>query len=104
MIWRTSCLQWICADARTVLLFFASLLALLAAVLLSPPVYQDPEYHNFADKQIIFGVPHFWNVISNAGFLVVAALGFAPFRSGAGFLQHWERIAYGTRLVPTCNS
>ncbi len=29
------------------------------------PIPQDLEYHDFADQRIIFGIPNFWNVMSN---------------------------------------
>jgi hypothetical protein len=42
-----------------------------AAALLVAPVPQDPSYHLFADDRTILGVPNFWNVVSNGGYLVV---------------------------------
>jgi hypothetical protein len=36
---------------------------------------QDPAYHRFADQQTWFGIPHFWNVISNVPFLFVGLAG-----------------------------
>ena len=40
-----------------------------------PPIPQPQAYHNFADQRTILGIPHCLDVISNAGFLVVGALG-----------------------------
>lgn len=38
-----------------------------------PRVPQDLEYHQFADKRALLGIPNFFNVISNAGFILVGA-------------------------------
>jgi hypothetical protein len=46
-----------------------------ATFLFVDPIGQDPGYHEFADKRKIFGIPNFWNVITNLPFLVVGALG-----------------------------
>lgn len=39
------------------------------------PINQDPAYHNFADIRSIFGIPNFFNFISNILFLLVGAYG-----------------------------
>lgn len=52
----------------------AAVLAVIAA-LLAPPVAQDPAYHDFADQRRIWGIPNFWNVVSNLPFFVVGAGG-----------------------------
>jgi hypothetical protein len=53
----------------------AATLALTAAVFASPSIPQDPSYHHFADRRAWLGVPSFGNVVSNAAFLLVGALG-----------------------------
>jgi hypothetical protein len=45
------------------------------------PIPQDPSYHQFADQRNIFGVPNFWNVISNVGFLAVGTAGLIKIRA-----------------------
>ncbi len=45
--------------------------AAMIIVLFVPPIPQDADYHQFADTRDLFGIPHFWNVVSNAGYLVV---------------------------------
>ena len=40
-----------------------------------PRIAQDPGYHAFADTRTIAGIPNFWNVVSNAGFVAVGAAG-----------------------------
>lgn len=52
-------------------------LAALVAVFFVPRIPQDPHYHEFVDDRTLLGVPHFWNVISNIGYLVVGLYGLA---------------------------
>ncbi len=47
----------------------------LTAVFFIKPIPQDPLYHNFADQRHMLGVPHFYNVISNALFFFVGVSG-----------------------------
>jgi hypothetical protein len=56
-------------------LFVAFTVACVGAAFLLPAVPQSPEYHNFADQRSFFGIPHFNNVFSNAGFLIAGILG-----------------------------
>ena len=53
------------------LVFFLSFIGFL----ISGPIPQDPGYHLFSDDRLIFGIPKFWNVISNLPFLLVGFLG-----------------------------
>ena len=55
--------------------------ASLAGLLLLPPIPQDQSYHQFADQRAIFGIPNFWNVVSNLPFLAVGAAGLWRFRN-----------------------
>jgi hypothetical protein len=55
---------------RPALLFLGLMAASLAALLLLPPITQDQSYHSFADERAFFGVPNFWNVVSNLPFIV----------------------------------
>lgn len=74
-------------------------LALAAAVAagLSPPLPQDPAYHRLADARAWLGIPNALNVLSNAGFLAVGALGLAvglgP-AAGRAFREPGERWPY----------
>ncbi len=66
---------------RLPLLAFSGLtVASLAGLLLLPAIPQDQDYHQFADQRRIFGIPNFWNVVSNVPFLVVGAAGLRRFR------------------------
>lgn len=42
---------------------------------LSFPIEQNEDYHNFSDTLTIGGIPNFWNVISNFPFLIVGLFG-----------------------------
>src|SRR5271163_3422367 len=70
----------------------------LIALLILPPIHQDPSYHAFADQRTIWGVPNFWNVVSNLPFLLVAIWGLRALRNGQAFLEQWERAAYSILL------
>ena len=54
-------------------------LAVLAGTgaFLIPPIPQDPAYHRLADARSWLGIPNALNVLSNAGFVLVGALGLA---------------------------
>jgi len=60
-------------------------LALLAACILAlayvGPLAQDETYHAFADRRTLFGIPNFWNVVSNLPFAVIGVIGLARARS-----------------------
>src|SRR5215472_4894151 len=54
---------------KNLLIVFSALMVVsLAALLLVPPIPQDQSYHQFADQRTIFGIPNFWNVVSNLPF------------------------------------
>ena len=55
-------------------------LATLLAALLIDPVAQSPAYHRFADTRTMFGIPHFWNVVTNIPFLIIGAAGMVMLR------------------------
>jgi hypothetical protein len=52
----------------------------LAGLLLVPAIPQDQGYHEFADDRTLFGIPNFWNVVSNLPFIVIGAAGLRQFR------------------------
>ena len=69
---------------RSAIGLIVGLAALAAAVAwLLPPIAQDPAYHRLADSRPWLGIPNALNVLSNAGFLLVGALGLA-FVMGGG--------------------
>ena len=57
-------------------IIFTITAAIVAAVFVfAGPIPQPQNYYNFADQKTIFGVPNFWNVLSNLPFLLVGAAG-----------------------------
>ncbi|MEP6942216.1 MAG: alkaline phytoceramidase [Betaproteobacteria bacterium] len=64
-----------------------TVLCLLAALLL-PALPQPPDYHGFADQRRLFGIDNFLNVASNAGFLVIGAVGLVITLGGRARFEH----------------
>ena len=50
-------------------------LGAIAALLNHGPISQPLSYHGFADKSVIWGVPNFFDVLSNIPFVLVGLLG-----------------------------
>lgn len=59
---------------REELLGLVTLAGLCGTFLLSP-IAQDPAYHSFTDTRTILGLPNFWNVLSNVGFVFAGLFG-----------------------------
>jgi hypothetical protein len=72
--------------------------AVMAAVVLQPPIPQPLSYHEMADQRTLLGIPNALNVLSNLPFAVVGVLGLAViFKAGSGsrlFHGPWERWPY----------
>jgi hypothetical protein len=74
--------------------------AMLSIAGLAPPVPQPVEYHQFADQREYFGIPNFFNVISNVAFLLVGVTGVlfltrsGRARVGTTFIEPGERAPY----------
>jgi hypothetical protein len=67
-------------NSRRVLTLLALMLVSLVGLLLLPPITQNQGYHDFADQRTFFGIPHFWNVVSNVPFVAIGAVGLWQFR------------------------
>ena len=65
--------RWHARQWRVLLLAGLSI-PIFVALILSPPMAQDPAYHDFADQRTLLGIPHMWNVMSNLPFAVVGWL------------------------------
>lgn len=63
-------------------------------VFLIPPIPQWQSFHQFADVRKIWGIPNFWNVVSNAPFLFVGILGFFAIKRQwrAGNFVNWQEV------------
>lgn len=83
---------------------------IFAALIIIPPVIlflftntipQWPEYHHFADTRTIWRIPNFFNVVSNAGFILVSVLGF--FSLGKQWRSHHlslrEAVVFATLFL-----
>ena len=68
-----------------------------AALLVYGPIAQLPNYHAFADTRVLFGIPHWGDVVSNVGFTVVAAWGLRVLSTSRG--HRAGRLGYGLFLV-----
>ena len=63
-----------------VVLFLLPVVAGVIALAFVAPIAQSASYHNFADQRRLFGIPNFWNVVSNLPFAVAGVLGLRAFR------------------------
>jgi hypothetical protein len=66
-------------------------------LLLHGPIAQPAHYNDFADRSVLFGIPHARDVLSNLGFAMVATWGWVrlrPNRDHAALARGW----YGYRL------
>ena len=52
------------------ILIFTSFLSLIVLFTHVDPITQYPSYHNFADTRTFFGIPNFFDVISNIPFFM----------------------------------
>jgi hypothetical protein len=77
-------------------LVWALLGAAVLAAALAPPIPQDPAYHRMADERPMGGIPNALNVVSNAPFVLVGALGLWSLRAEGGiqFAEARERWPY----------
>lgn len=62
--------------------YIIPLLALICiiALLFYKAIPQDPNYHNFADKRRVLGIPNLLNVITNLPFTIIGLLGLRASR------------------------
>lgn len=77
-------------------LLWALLGAAILTAALAPPVPQDPAYHRMADARALWGIPNALNVVSNAPFVLVGALGLWSLRAHrVQFIDAREQWSYG---------
>lgn len=71
------------------------LLLTIAGLGIAAPIPQNPAYHDYSDQRVIFGIPYFWNVVSNLPMLFIGAYGLRQ------CARHWSRRPTGvTRWIP----
>ena len=64
---------------RPLLSLYGLMIISLIALLPLPPLLQNQAYHHFADSREFFGIPNFWNVVSNLPFIAIGATGLWRF-------------------------
>lgn len=90
-----------------------TVVSLLAPFLLwavsRPFLPQDAAYHQFVDQRVLFGVTHFWNVVSNLPFAAVGAAGLWWLRRegpASRAFEHprerWAYVIFFVSAVLTC--
>jgi hypothetical protein len=90
-----------------VVLLLAVVIGLTVATVLVPRVAQDPAYHHFADQRTIFGVPHFFDVMSNVPFFFVGVWGLFVALVGtkqmfAETSERWPYVVLFLGVILTC--
>jgi len=68
-------LQTMNLKAKKILLLIIISFVAVFVLFCFPPIAQDVNYHNFADQRCILGLTHFWDIVSNAPFIVVGIIG-----------------------------
>lgn len=59
------------------------------------PIAQDPAYHDYGDQRTIFGIPYFWNVLSNLPMFFIGLYGLRQ------CWLHWHKRPAGvSRWIP----
>lgn len=88
---------------RRLIPILAVALAAIVFALLSPPIPQDPRYHDFSDQREWWRIPNFWNVISNGPYILAGLYGlYAWSKSRWREPQDrwsWLVIAFGAILI-----
>jgi len=61
-------------------ILLGTIFVVLIGAIFAPSVPQDVAYHQFADQREFWGIPNFWNVITNAPFFIVGLVGIGVVR------------------------
>lgn len=79
----------------------ALVLGSLILMMMQAPIQQDLVYHHFVDTRTIFGIPNFYNVISNLPFFLVGVFGvlFCTKQAPAVLKLDWLCFFVGITLV-----
>ena len=83
-------------NKRLIVIVFICLFAVVMSIYIGP-IPQDLRYHNFADKETLWGIPNFSNVVSNIFFLIVGIWGIVVLKR-----KKWTGLdtpAYGAYMV-----
>lgn len=85
------------ADRRAVALWLAAVLPAMLAWALLPPIPQPPQYHDFADRSVCFGIAGCFDVATNALFALAGLAGLRFLSSESGrraFVDAREALPY----------
>jgi hypothetical protein len=77
-------------------------LGLIIATAFVPRIPQDPAYHNFADQRAFFGIPHFFDVISNVPFFFVGLWGLLITLRSIRTQERWAYLTLFAGVLLTC--
>lgn len=77
-------------------------LALILATFFVPRIPQDPAYHNFADQRAFFGIPHFFDVVSNVPFFFVGLWGLLVTARCVHDTERWAYFTLFAGVLLTC--
>lgn len=85
---------------RHALLIFTAI-GSLALMLSMQPFGQNPDYHEFADRRVFFGIQNFFDVISNITFFLVGIVGIrlCLVHRSVGFRSAWITFFAGVAIV-----
>ncbi len=90
-------------------ILLAAVAAFAIAAFIQRPISQPLSYHRFADHRTLFGIPNFFDVVSNLAFLYVGIAGlwfmFRPKSLNGSFQDLRERWPYAvlfSGMVLTC--
>lgn len=75
------------------------ILAVVVALLLAGPIAQPVDYHRFADRSVLLGIPHAADVLSNIGFTLIGLWGWSGLRRRSGALAGDARFGYRLFLL-----
>ena len=73
----------------------------LAIMMSFQPIGQNPDYHDFGDRRAFFGIPNFFDVVTNIPFLLVgmAGINFCLGSRSPGFRMAWITFFAGVAIV-----
>ncbi len=78
------------------LVFFISI---VIGLFIHGPIAQEQSYHNFSDEGSIWGMPNFWNVMSNLPFILIGILGLRSYKASKVGSLHVVFLYSGIALV-----
>ena len=83
------------------IVLFALYAVVTAAIVWRAPIPQPASYHGFADDRTIWGIANFFNVVSNAAFLIpgVVGLRFCLRQPPSGARWSWTTLFLGVSAV-----